>query len=207
MRIVLWAFLVSLALIPSAQAASFDCTKASSFVEKAICTDKQLSSLDDQLAGLYKAARAANANAATVEADQKAWLSWRNQCADPACLKKAYADRIAALSGSSPAPASGSFTGTYKMKNGEALVQETNGRIKFSINAAYGQNVGEVAGGAALTGDTAKYVDQDADCVLSFKFAAGKLDLTQDSTCGMGLNVSGSGTYKRVSTAPPKFED
>jgi hypothetical protein len=32
------------------------------------------------------------------------------------------------------------------MKNGEALVQETNGRIKFSINAAYGQNVGEVAG-------------------------------------------------------------
>ena len=162
MRIVLWAFLVSLALIPSAQAASFDCTKASSFVEKAICTDKQLSSLDDQLAGLYKAARAANANAATVEADQKAWLSWRNQCADPACLKKAYADRIAALSGSSPAPASGSFTGTYKMKNGE---------------------------------------------VLSFKFAAGKLDLTQDGTCGMGLNVSGSGTYKRVSTAPPKFED
>ena len=107
----------------------------------------------------------------------------------------------------SAAPASGGFTGIYKMKNGEALVQETNGRIKFSINAAYGQNVGEVAGGAALTGDTAKYVDQDADCVLSFKFAAGKLDLTQDGTCGMGLNVSGSGTYKRVSTAPPKFED
>jgi len=32
--------------------------KASTFVEKAICTDKQLSSLDDQPAGLYKAARA-----------------------------------------------------------------------------------------------------------------------------------------------------
>jgi uncharacterized protein len=206
-RIVLWAFLVSLALIPSAQAASFDCAKASTFVEKAICSDKQLSSMDDQLAGLYKAARAANANAATVEADQKAWLSSRNQCADAACLKKAYAGRIAALSGSSAAPASGGFTGTYKMKNGEALVQETNGRIKFSINAAYDQNVGEVAGEAPLAGDTAKYVDQDADCGLSFKFAAGKLDLTQDGTCGMGLNVSGSGTYKRVSTAPPKFED
>ena len=103
-------------------------------------------------------------------------------------------------SGSSAAPASGGFTGIYKMKNGEALVQETNGRIKFSINAAYGQNVGEVAGEVPLTGDTANDVDRDGDCMLSFKPAAGKLDLAQDGTCGMGLNVSGSGTYKRVST-------
>ena len=76
-------------------------------------------------------------------------------------------------SGSSAAPASGGFTGIYKMKNGEALVQETNGRIKFSINAAYGQNVGEVAGEVPLTGDTAKYVDREGDCVLSFKFRPG----------------------------------
>jgi hypothetical protein len=55
------------------------------------------------------------------------------------------------------------------MKNGEALVQETNGRIKFSINAAYGQNVGEVAGEVPPTGDTANDVDRDGDCVLSFK--------------------------------------
>ena len=60
------------------------------------------------------------------------------------------------------------------MKNGEALVQETNGRIKFSINAAYGQNVGEVAGEVPLTGDTANDVDRDGDCMLSFKPAAGK---------------------------------
>ena len=73
------------------------------------------------------------------------------------------------------APASGGFTGIYKMKNGEALVQETNGRIKFSINAAYGQNVGEVAGEVPLTGDTANDVDRDGDCMLSFKPAAGKL--------------------------------
>jgi len=121
-RLAVWAVLLDLVLIPSTRAASFDCAKASTFVEKAICTDKQLSSLDDQLAGLYKAARAANVNAATVEADQKVWLSSRDQCIDAACLKKAYADRIAVLSGSSAAPASGGFTGTYKMKNGEALV-------------------------------------------------------------------------------------
>jgi uncharacterized protein len=103
------------------------------------------------LAGLYKAARTARSNAATLEAEQKTWLSLRDQCSDAACLKKAYSDRIAALSGST-APASGGFTGTYKMKNSEALVQETNGRIKFSINPAYGQNVGEVSGELPLTG-------------------------------------------------------
>jgi uncharacterized protein len=55
--------------MPSAQAASFDCAKASSFVEKAICSDKQLSSMDDQLARLYKAARATGGNAA-LDAEQ-----------------------------------------------------------------------------------------------------------------------------------------
>ena len=43
--------------------------------------------------------------------------------------------------------------------------------------------------------------------MLSFKFAAGKLDLAQDGTCGMGLNVSGFGTYKRMSTTPPKLDE
>jgi hypothetical protein len=42
---------------------------------------------------------------------------------------------------------------------------------------------------------------------LSFKFAAGKLDITQDGTCGMGLNVSGAGSYKRTSAEAPKFEE
>jgi uncharacterized protein len=207
MRAVAWTALICLVLTPSAQGASFDCAKASSFVEKAICADKQLSGMDDQLARLYKAARAASFSAATLEAEQKFWLSSRDQCTDAACLKKAYADRIAALSGSSVASASGNFTGTYKMQNGEALVQQTGERIKFSINAAYRQNTGEVSGEVPLTGDSARYVDQDADCSLSFKFALGKLDVKQDGACGMGLNVSGSGTYKRVSTASPKFED
>jgi uncharacterized protein len=56
--VAVWAALLGFVLIPSARAASFDCAKASTFVEKAIGTDKQLSSLDDQPAGLYKAARA-----------------------------------------------------------------------------------------------------------------------------------------------------
>jgi uncharacterized protein len=192
MRAVIGTAAMCLVLVPSARAASFDCAKASSFVEKAICSDKQLSGMDDQLARLYKTARGAASNAA-LEAEQKAWLSSRDQCTDAACLKKAYADRIAALSGPAAVPS--------------AAGQQTAGKIKFSINATYGQNTGEVSGDVPLTGDSAKYVDRDADCTLSFKFAAGKLDVAQDGTCGMGLNVSGSGTYKRVNSAPPKFDD
>jgi uncharacterized protein len=207
MRAVIGTAAICLVLVPSARAASFDCAKASSFVEKAICSDKELSGMDDQLARLYKAARGAASNAA-LEAEQKAWLSSRDQCPDAACLKKAYADRIAALSGPAAVPsAPGNLTGTYKMKGGEALIQQTAGKIRFSINATYGQNTGKVSGDVPLTGDSAKYVDRDADCTLSFKFAAGKLDVAQDGTCGMGLNVSGSGTYKRVNSAPPKFDD
>src|SRR4026207_2498917 len=168
--------LLSLILMSSAQAASFDCAKASSFVEKAICSDKRLSSMDDQLARLYKAARAAATNASALETEQKSWLSSRDRCTNTACLKKTYADRIAALSGPSTAPAFGSFTGTYKMQNGEAPIQQTGERIKFSINATYRQNTGEITGEVPLMGNSAKF--QDADCILSFKFAAGKLDIT-----------------------------
>ena len=99
-------------------------------------------------------------------------------------------------------------TGTYKMKNGEVLVQQTtDGWMKFFLNATYQTNVGEVSGEVPLTGDAASYTDQDIDCSLTFKFAPGKLVVRQDGSCGMGLNVSGSGTYKRVSTALPKFDE
>jgi hypothetical protein len=115
--------------------------------------------------------------------------------------------RISALMGSS-AGTSDNVTGTYKMKNGEVRVQQTaKGRIKFSINATRQTNFGEVSGEAPLTGSAANYADKDNDCALAFKFASAKLVVSQDGACGMGLNVSTSGTYNRASTAPPKFDE
>jgi hypothetical protein len=124
------------------------------------------------------------------------------------CIIKAYEDRISSLGAMSSPAKSGDFTGTYKGANGEVLVQQTpDDRIKFSISAAYRMNVGEVSGEVPLNGNAASYADKDNDCGLSFKFAPGKLVVTQDGVCGMGLNVTASGTYKRVSAAPPKFDD
>ena len=93
------------------------------------------------------------------------------------------------------------------MKNGEVLVQQTDGGIRFALNATWQTNVGEVSDEVPLARNAASYTDEDADCKLTFKFAPGKLVVSQNGSCGMGLNVSGDGTYNRVSTASPNFDE
>jgi len=97
---VIRGFLLVVVAMPlAASAASFDCAKAASRVEKAICADAELSRLDEHLGRFYFAARERLAeNASCVEADQRQWLrAQRNACADGACLKKAYLGRLAEL--------------------------------------------------------------------------------------------------------------
>jgi len=212
MRPTVWATLMCLVLTPWAWAATFDCDKASTFVEKVICSDLRLTNLDDQLGRLYKDALAASSNSGALKAEQKAWLSSRNQCKDSDCIMKAYDDRISVLGAMSAPAKSGDVTGTYKMKDrgaaGVVLVQQTtNGRIKFYINATYRTNTGELSGEVPLSGDATNYVDKELDCTLSFNFMPGSLVLNQDGSCGMDLNVSAAGTYKRISSTPPKFDE
>lgn len=90
--------LTGLALSCSVQAASFDCTKAQSQVEKLICGNKVLLMLDDDLAVVYTSALRLNNKAASVRQGQKQWLKDRNSCTDADCLKDAYAARIQKLS-------------------------------------------------------------------------------------------------------------
>src|SRR5262245_54946673 len=198
--------------MPCAQAATFDCNKASNFVEKVICSDSRLTSMDDQLGRLYKDALATGSHSEALKTEQKAWLSSRNQCKDSDCIMRAYSDRISALSAMTAPAKPGDFTGTYKMKNdgaaGEALIQQTgNDRIKFYINATYRMNTGELSGEVPLSGSVATYVDKEFDCTVSFNFSPGGLGLNQNGSCGMGLNVDAGGTYKRVSSSAPKFPD
>jgi len=212
MRLAVCTMFLGLSLVSPSAAATFDCNKASTFVEKAICSDSRLTSMDDQLGRLYKDALAASTDSAALKAEQRAWLSSRDQCKDSDCVIKAYEHRISTLSAMLSPAKSGDFTGTYKMEDkgaaGLVLVQQTaNGRIKFYLNATYRLNVGEVSGEVPLNGNAASYADKENDCGLSFKFAPGRLILAQDGVCGMGLNVTASGTYKRVSAAPPKFDD
>lgn len=94
------ALVVGLLWLPvAANAASFDCRKAATVVEKMICSDKTLSGLDDELASIYRMARAEiDADKAKLLAQaQKHWLRSRNACESRGCLRFEYDQRIAQL--------------------------------------------------------------------------------------------------------------
>ena len=84
--------------------ASFDCAKAASAPEKAICGDRELAALDNSVARSYKAFRKEAASLGNndlenkLQSQQKAWLSQRNSCnGDVQCLKKSMNDRLETL--------------------------------------------------------------------------------------------------------------
>ncbi|MBT0568882.1 DUF1311 domain-containing protein [Curvibacter sp. CHRR-16] len=81
-----------------AQAASFDCAKAQSKVEKMICADAELSKLDEEMSASYQVALQNQADAAAIKLAQKQWLKKRAACTSNACIKDEYVNRLAALS-------------------------------------------------------------------------------------------------------------
>jgi hypothetical protein len=97
MRWSIWIGLLGFLLGVSAQAASFDCAKAQSKVEKMICADVELSSLDEALALAYSAASRLSDNPLVLQTAQKQWLKQRDQCSNIACVKTLYITRITAL--------------------------------------------------------------------------------------------------------------
>src|SRR6185436_9428473 len=89
----------ALLIASPAFAQSFDCAKAQTRIEKLVCADRGVADLDEYLGRYYSAARAEIPGAAScLQADQSQWLkSKRDVCADAACLKAAYLDRLAEL--------------------------------------------------------------------------------------------------------------
>lgn len=87
-------------LASGAFAASFDCSKAKSEIEKLICKDTETSVLDEKLQQAYKAAQAATdaSGKKALTDEQRHWITYtRDLCADEACLQQAYTARIAVL--------------------------------------------------------------------------------------------------------------
>jgi glucose/arabinose dehydrogenase/uncharacterized protein YecT (DUF1311 family) len=84
--------------VRSASAASFDCAKASTPTEKAICADPILSRLDEQLDDAYRVAQKRAESRTALRDAQRKWLATRRDvCRDSACLRAAYEARIDAL--------------------------------------------------------------------------------------------------------------
>ncbi|WP_414704721.1 lysozyme inhibitor LprI family protein, partial [Pseudomonas iridis] len=78
-----------------AQSASFDCSKASSDVEKKICNTPSLSKLDEQLSEVFKPLKKQR----TFQVLESEWLeNVRNTCESVECLEDAYNEQIGFLS-------------------------------------------------------------------------------------------------------------
>jgi uncharacterized protein len=79
----------------TALATSFDCSKAPLTVEKLICSNNELSQLDDALAEVYSRVSSNTEHEDILKRDQRLWLKDRNKCKDVSCLHRHYSSRIA----------------------------------------------------------------------------------------------------------------
>lgn len=96
------ALLISVCIGGVGQAASFDCNKATTEAETAICNDPELSALDERLSGVYVRGRQVTKNVSgsylEIQNDQIDWLNKRNQCGpETSCLLNVYQTRIEEL--------------------------------------------------------------------------------------------------------------
>lgn len=114
------------------------------------------------------------------------------------------------------------FTGKFKDFSNEIKIASIgNGKIKVSFELVYphfdgggnpSPNMGTGEGTAKISGDTAVYENNEyGPCKITIKFVkAGTIKVTQDgsdSDCGFGHNVMAGGTYKKISSKKPKFDE
>lgn len=104
MKLITWTALGWLALMATAQAASFDCNKAKTDLEKTICTNPKISSLDDDLNKSYIAAMKllSDDGKAILKKSQSQWLRYLNTVCikykeygnAPECVERKYFRRV-----------------------------------------------------------------------------------------------------------------
>ena len=82
----------------NAFAASFDCRKAATAVEKMICADDELSKLDEALSKAYiRALEQTDIKKQIIESQRQWQRNFRDACQDSGCLKKVYEIRLKEL--------------------------------------------------------------------------------------------------------------
>ncbi len=213
--LILWIIFIITSFSTTIYAASFDCQKATTLIEKEICADNELSELDEQLARIYKSTLKNSVNSMLFKKQQQQWLkSKRNKCQTVACLKLSYQVRVDSLLQTKSQKQIVNPVGKYQRKYDSATINISalvNGKLHVSGEAILVINVdmGDVRIGT-LDGDFAlkkkdlslHYQDDTVKdgygCQLDIQFFATKLQVSNDNTeCG-GINVSFNGDYQRV---------
>ena len=114
--------IVLLAICKGTFAASFDCNKAATATEKAICSDTELSKLDETMGAVYTKVYSINPD---IKSSQRDWIKGNRQCSESSnlvnCLKESYKNRLSGLT---------------------QLTDENRGWIGFEINGLVNTNQG-----------------------------------------------------------------
>lgn len=125
-KLLPFAVLLGAAASP-ALAASFDCKAARSPMEVAICSDDELSALDERMSQAYRALLASpEQSSAEVKASQRAWLKEGRRRCEPredivSCLKSAYEERLWDYPpGTGTDPASRTWSKSLRIENASA---------------------------------------------------------------------------------------
>ena len=79
--------------LATAQAASFDCKKATARIEKTICGDPELSKADERLAAAFASAAAVSLSPSNLRAEQAEWLRERDKETNVKPLRESYQSR------------------------------------------------------------------------------------------------------------------
>lgn len=125
---------------------SFDCQKATTVVEKLICSDPDLSKLDVSLAETYKEATSKDRS---IRDDQRAWNAEKNKCADADCLKSAYEDRISELT-------------NFIVQHDRAALNQPQSSVNTSneVDDEYSVSLGICAGALAISNPSDTYTQK-----------------------------------------------
>lgn len=98
MKILAALILTSLVTPTLTFGASFDCKKAQSATEKLICTDTELTKLDEELHETYQTAKLVLDDLTTFsKVQRKAWKVREKYCRSKTCLKTWYEERTKVL--------------------------------------------------------------------------------------------------------------
>ena len=212
-RLVAFAVAIASAQAP---AAGFDCSKAMTRVEKAICADPALSKLDGALATTYRAALGKTIDADALRASQRSWLKQRRDaCATDACLTEVYRARRAELErivagGAVDPDLAGIYTRWFHGKpdsnSAEIKLRPLGGGEVFATGDATWidkqtglARTGSFEGTAAVDGGQIRYSDGTADgCRITISVKDDLLSVANDNgQCG-GLNVTFDGAYRKT---------
>jgi uncharacterized protein len=201
--------LVLAAAAPWATAASFNCSKAVQPMEKLICGDPVLSSLDGRLGTAYQGALARTKDKHAVRQWQRVWLRGPDlsSCKTADCVIPYYQARIVELETAVASPWNGVYQRYYNNKpdyhSAElVLVGQRGGTVQVSGSAVWmgpnaangGVNVGDIAGPARSVGG--KLVFEDSECKVGLARKGGDLVVEDNMLCG-GHNVTFAGEYRR----------